>query len=218
MSGPTSWIEYYRRHPGQPLTYPTPAPFLARLVKTVDLPRTVDERLCLEIGAGTGIRNFPLLNTIARDVILLDVSEESLEAGRAVNPGAQRMVADASNIPLQDGEIDVVIASDLLMHLRNWGLQLREVRRVLRDGGIFLFNWLGLEDCQRTRVTEVPDGLMLPAGVPVVFRDGAFAEKAAAEAGFSVLTMSRDWREDPPHPEFFPEPHIHDEWAMALRK
>ena len=213
-----AWIDYYRRHPGEPLRYPGVAPFLLKLLQHVQLSTTREERTCLEIGAGTGLRNFSLLEELAANVILLDASAESLEAGRTAHPQARRIVGDATDIDLGKATVDVVVACDLFMHLRDWQPCLREVRRVLKPSGVLFFNWLGLEDCQRSRVREADDGFVLPAGVPVVFRDGDWASERVREVGLNVLNLSRDWREDPPHPEFFPEPHIHDEWSMACSR
>lgn len=46
-----------------------------------------------------------------------DLSENMLEQARENNPGFEFIRGDATNLPFEDGEYDVVFCSDLLIHL-----------------------------------------------------------------------------------------------------
>ena len=91
----------------------------------------------LEIGIGTGSN----LGAYAADTVLhgIDVSAPALmlAAGRAGRAGRQVTLveADAAALPFDDASFDTVIATFVLCSVRDVGLSLREVRRVLRPGG-----------------------------------------------------------------------------------
>lgn len=100
----------------------------------------------LEIGSGTG---FFLLNLKQAGVLdrgtVTDISPgmlqvalhnaEQLGFGDAVDG----KVVDAEGLPFEDGSFDLVIGHAVLHHIPDVGLALREVLRVLRPGGRFVF-------------------------------------------------------------------------------
>ena len=214
MEAGAAWIDYYRRNPGIPLDYRDCADFLAVAVEGLGLAERSAE-VCVDIGAGSGLRNRDILRRVARRIILVDVSEDSLASGEAGFPEAERRPGRVERLPLADGIADLVVASDLFMHIREWSEALAEVRRVMRPSALFVFNWLGTRDCQRPRAIRVPGGLILAPGVPIAFHDGAWARRRVTAAGFQIVSENRRRRLDPPHPEFFDRPHVHDEWFMV---
>ena len=80
------------------------------------------------------------------ELLLTDLSEGMLDAARE-NLGERENItyqqADIQNIPFEDHSFDVVIANSMLYHVPDLEQGLREVRRVLRDGGIFYCATLG---------------------------------------------------------------------------
>lgn len=97
----------------------------------------------LEIGSGPG-RLASRIAEMARDarVVGSDISPEMLAratswAERSGVAGRVRFVlADASSLPFADGSFDAVVSTLSLHHWPNAAVGLREVRRVLRPGGI----------------------------------------------------------------------------------
>jgi ubiquinone/menaquinone biosynthesis C-methylase UbiE len=99
----------------------------------------------LDVGAGTGL----LAQTAARDVarvIALDGSPamcRHLERkfARLELANAEALLGDATDLPLSDNEIDVVVSNYCLHHLSDAdkGRALVEIRRVLRPGGRLVF-------------------------------------------------------------------------------
>ena len=96
----------------------------------------------LEVGCGTAGMWVGYDDLIARCglLTLTDMSEGMLSAARG-NIGERKNIAyalaDIQNIPLADDSFDVVIANSMLYHVPKIESALREVRRVLKTGGIF---------------------------------------------------------------------------------
>lgn len=102
----------------------------------------------LEVGCGTGalwIGNGELAARCNK-LILADLSERMLEAARANLGGqinAEYLPEDIQNLSFDDDTFDVVIANAMLYHVPDLLKGLREVRRVLKDGGTFYCATLG---------------------------------------------------------------------------
>ncbi len=105
----------------------------------------------LDIGCGTGQNLLELRNRGFDRVVGLDISPAAIEYARV--RGQQRLVrADGMQLPFADRAFDLVLALDLLEHLRDDRRALIEVARVLAPGGrlivftpAFRFLW-GLQD------------------------------------------------------------------------
>lgn len=100
----------------------------------------------LEIGSGTG---FFLLNLKQAGILergtVTDISpgmlQVALHNSEQLGFGDQieGKVVDAEGLPFDDGTFDLVIGHAVLHHIPDVGLALREVLRVLRPGGRFVF-------------------------------------------------------------------------------
>lgn len=71
-------------------------------------------------------------------VVAADFAAQMLEAGQAKAPRAERVVADALALPFAPGEFSVVVCGFGVRNLADPARGAREVKRVLRPGGVFV--------------------------------------------------------------------------------
>lgn len=98
----------------------------------------------LEVGSGTGFFLLNLMQAgVARRGVVTDISPKMVEVACR---NAQRLdldvsgrVADAETIPYEDESVDLVVGHAVLHHIPDVTQALREVLRVLRPGGRFVF-------------------------------------------------------------------------------
>lgn len=105
----------------------------------------------LEVAAGTGALTRQLVRTLSSNVTIIATDLNQAMLDQAVANSADRTVqwrqADVMKLPFSDQEFDVVCCQFGVMFFPDKVRAFREARRVLRDGGIFLFNvWNGLEN------------------------------------------------------------------------
>lgn len=98
-----------------------------------------NDHVALEIGAGTGLFTQYIFDNF-HQYVAADISEnmlrklmESIHDTRIIP-----LVADATQLPFLDDVFHVVAASKVLRHIANWEQSLLEIKRVLRDDGVFI--------------------------------------------------------------------------------
>lgn len=98
----------------------------------------------LEIAAGTGVVTRALASVLPEGVSIVatDLSQPMLDQASAL--GTKRPVewreADAMQLPFQDGTFDAVVCQFGVMFFPEKSKAFSETRRVLRSGGVFVFN------------------------------------------------------------------------------
>jgi len=98
----------------------------------------------LEVAAGTGVVTRALASALSENVTIVatDLNEGMVEQAKSV--GTRRPVewrqADVVALPFPDGTFDAVLCQFGVMFFPDKPRAFAEVRRVLRPGGLFLFN------------------------------------------------------------------------------
>ena len=123
-------------------------PYAADLAKRLE-GRPVSR--LLELAAGTGVVTRALASVLPERsaIVATDLNQAMLDQAAAV--GTKRAVewrqADAMQLPFQDASFDVVVCQFGVMFFPDKARAFAEARRVLRPGGVFLFNvWDRIEE------------------------------------------------------------------------
>lgn len=105
----------------------------------------------LEVAAGTGVVTRAMASVLPEDVSIVatDLNQAMLDHASAL--GTKRPVewrqADVMQLPFPDGTFDAVVCQFGVMFFPDKSKAFSEIRRVLRPGGIFIFNvWDRIED------------------------------------------------------------------------
>jgi SAM-dependent methyltransferase len=95
------------------------------------------ELAALDIGCGVG-NYHPLLKLKFRALVGVDVSSACVGAARKRNAGVDYQIYDGITLPYADGSFDLAFSICVMHHVppAYWGNFVREMRRVLRPGGV----------------------------------------------------------------------------------
>ncbi|MDB5096122.1 MAG: Methyltransferase type 11 [Cyanobacteria bacterium RYN_339] len=130
-AGPTRWGSDPEFHG------PRHSARLSLIVRTL-APHLAAGARVLDVGAGAG-RLANLLAARGCQVTGIEPSEEFVAYARAhALPGASFERGAAERLPYADGSFDAVVAGEVLEHLADDGVAVRELWRVLAPGGVAL--------------------------------------------------------------------------------
>lgn len=155
----------------------------------------------LELAAGTGVVTRELARTLAHDasIVATDLNQPMLD--QAAKVGTARPVewrqADAMQLPFADASFDVVACQFGVMFFPDRVKAFGEVKRVLKDGGTFVFNvWDRIEDNLVTHEATVALGKMFPDDpprfmirIPHGYHDKALIRSDLERAGFRDISI-----------------------------
>jgi SAM-dependent methyltransferase len=91
-------------------------------------------RLTLDVGCGEG-RVARDLKALGHNVVAVDASPTMVRYAKAADPSMQVVVADAAQLPFDDGVADLVVAFMSLHDVDDMPAAVGEMSRVLRPGG-----------------------------------------------------------------------------------
>lgn len=152
----------------------------------------------LEIAAGTGVVTRALASALPpnTDIVATDLNQAMLDQAAAV--GTKRTVkwrqADAMALPFGDGMFDAVVCQFGVMFFPDKAKAFSEARRVLRPGGLFIFNvWDQITenefaDCVTTALESVfpKDPPRFLARIPHGYHDHRIIQRDLAHGGFTA--------------------------------
>jgi SAM-dependent methyltransferase len=99
------------------------------------LPHLRPGQRLLDVGSGPGTITADLASIVG-EVVALEISDEAAAVTRQGAPGVEVRVGDVHALPFADGEFDVVHAHQVLQHVADPVVALREMARVTRPGGV----------------------------------------------------------------------------------
>ncbi len=102
------------------------------------LKNNIRNKKVLDLGCGSGIFTKTLLKHGGK-VIGIDLSKELIEIAKKEIPKTEFYVGDMQKLPFKSGKFDIVASNLVLHYLKNWNFVFKEVSRVLKKKGIFLF-------------------------------------------------------------------------------
>jgi len=155
----------------------------------------------LEVACGTGLltrrireRLDPAIRLVATDLsrAKLDYARGMLGDGNDI----EWREADAASLPFGDGEFGAVVCAFGVMFVPDRQAAFREARRVLKEGGIFLFNvWDRIEENAHVAINAQVIEELFPGDGELRFRtpyemhDSALLQRLLADAGFGEVRI-----------------------------
>ncbi len=106
---------------------------------SLDLAGLQGDESMLDIGCGNGLCLGALRGRGHRGPVFgADLSVGMVRSARPLAGEGPLLVSDAQALPFSDDSFDVTLAMHMLYHVPDRGLAIRELRRVLRPGGVAL--------------------------------------------------------------------------------
>jgi ubiquinone/menaquinone biosynthesis C-methylase UbiE len=96
----------------------------------------VRNKTVLDIASGSGYGSAALAK-VAKKVYGVDINEKAVAYSKEHynDSNITFKVGSGTEIPMEDGSVDVVVSHETIEHIDNYKLFLKEVKRVLRSGG-----------------------------------------------------------------------------------
>ncbi len=153
------------------------------------------EHTLLDIGAGFGGAARQLHDRFGCSVVCLNLSEAENERNRRAN--AERGISDKievhdgsfDDVPADDASFDAVWCQDAILHAADRAAVLREVDRVLKPGGVFVFtDPMQADDCPEHVLDPILARIHLSDLGSPGFYKGVAAELGWEDLGFEPMT------------------------------
>jgi SAM-dependent methyltransferase len=109
---------------------------------------------CLDLGCGTGVRA-PDVRDLGWSVVGIDISREQLRIARRSHRLPAVACADAARLPVGSSTFDALVSFATHTDMDDWAAVVREVGRVLRPGGRFVY--AGMHPCFIGPFSELRD-------------------------------------------------------------
>ena len=150
----------------------------------------------LEIAAGTGVVTRELASVLPGNVSIVATDLNQAMLDEAAAAGTKRAVewrqADAMNLPFQDGSFDAVVCQFGVMFFPEKSKAFAQARRVLKPGGVFIFNvWDRISENEFADTVTTALELIFPgdpprfmARTPHGYHDRRTIEQDLANGGF----------------------------------
>ena len=198
MSGPNTDKVFSGSIPGLYETHLVPLIFEPYAVDLANRLASRSVTHVLEIAAGTGVATRQLASVLPDNVTIVatDLNQPMLD--QASSSGTKRSVewrqADAMQLPFRDEMFDAVVCQFGAMFFPDKAKAFSEARRVLRSGGVFIFNvWDRIEENEFADTVTTALASVFPkdpprflARTPHGYYDHAAIARDLANGGFTA--------------------------------
>jgi len=113
---------------------------IGRLFNNIDLGKI---NKVLEIGCGVGVVSSHLNSVYRMDVIGIDIDPEQIKMAKKYNKENETLKfinVNATKLPFEKNKFDMVLLLWVMHHINDWGKVLKEINRVLKIYGFFIFS------------------------------------------------------------------------------
>lgn len=171
-------------------------PYAADLISRL---RSRDLSRVLEVAAGTGVVTRALAAALDDSVSIVATDLNQAMLDQAARVGTARAVewrqADAMHLPFPDASFDAVICQFGVMFFPDKPQAFAEARRVLRPGGVFIFNvWDRIEENEFADTVTTALASVFPRDpprflirIPSGYHDRATIEQDLVKGGFTSV-------------------------------
>jgi ubiquinone/menaquinone biosynthesis C-methylase UbiE len=110
----------------------------------------------LDLGSGTGMYSQLLAETLDAEVVGVEPSVRMRELAERehAHPRVRYLPGSAEQIPLPEASCDAALLSDVAHHIADHDACARELRRVVRRGGLVLVRGIGPDSSPRVRFLD----------------------------------------------------------------
>ncbi len=114
----------------------------------------------LEVGCGIGVLSSYLAEKYGWEVTGIDLDPEQIARAKKEHKEKKYLKfleADATKLPFEDNEYDLILSSDALHHIvSDWDKVLNEISRVLRPNGFYVLNDLAFPEFKFFKKWSLP--------------------------------------------------------------
>ena len=110
-----------------------------RLLQFLEMPETGE---FIEVGCGSGAVFIYIAQKHNLNVTGTDIDGGQLQLARQKSAditNIEFIEADATDLPFEPRSFDIVLSFGVMHHISNWLIALKEINRILRPGGYFLY-------------------------------------------------------------------------------
>jgi len=194
---------------------------IAILPETLALIQQLKLRTVLDIGCGDG-RNLLPLAAAGLGCVGLDLSGTALhrayERLRESGQAAILLEGDASVLPLPTGTIEAVTCFDVFGQLPDPARVVAEFHRVLVPGGLLALNAFTPGDSEFGVGQQISVRQFLYKNTLFRFFEEAELRDLLESFEFEILRFRKQSWIDPPHGDFRPYSHKHENWIVYARR
>ena len=208
----SGWEEAYSKHGENTLWQDEP---ISVIPEVIEIIHKRELKTVLDLGCGDG-RNIAAFAKAGLTCAGIDMSKTALIHAQQrlndINSSAFFIQGDIANLSFADKSVEVVTCFDVFGQLPEPEKVITEVRRILVPGGLFVLNAFTPEDSEFGVGEQIGERKFLYKNTLFQFYEKD--ELINLFNGWEILQIKRESWIDPPHGEFRPYEHKHDNWIF----